>query len=107
MKGREILTVADQPTDKSYRPPRHDALIFDPRSLYEFGASETGPLFEGVNATKWLQDNHKLAKGLHDMLSRLQRLVKQDREVLRDLQMVGIVTSGGSFMIYAALPKAN
>lgn len=100
MKGREIITAADQPADRARGPPRHDAIIFDPRSLYEFGASETGPLFESVNATKWLQDNHKLAKALHDMLSRLQRVVKQDGEVLRSLQMVGIVTSGESVWIY-------
>lgn len=95
MKGRKIIARADnQSADKLAGPPRHDALIFDPRSLYEFGASETGPVFEGVYATKWLHDSHKLAKALHDMLSRLQRLVRQDSEVIKDLQMVGLVTSG-------------
>lgn len=99
MKGRETFITVDQPADKPRRPLRHDALIFDPQSLYEFGASEAGPLFKGVDATKWLEDNHKLVKALHNMLSRLQRrLVKQDGVVLRDLQMVGILTSGWSYL---------
>lgn len=90
MKEREIINKAD----KFAGAPRHDALIFDPRSLHEFGASETGPVFEGVNATKWVHDSHKLVKALHDMLSRFHRLVGQDSKVMKDMQMVGLVTSG-------------
>lgn len=73
---------------------RLDAIIRDDGdSPYEYGGIEVAGTFTGDTSTKWLTDRLKLAKALHDMLSRLHHHVKEN-DIAKELQVVGLLNSG-------------
>ncbi|RUS27561.1 hypothetical protein BC938DRAFT_483065 [Jimgerdemannia flammicorona] len=74
---------------------RLDAIVkTDDDAYYEYGAVEVAKTFRGMKSTKWLTDNLKLAKALHDMLVRLELLVDNRESLVKKLQIVGLVNSG-------------
>lgn len=73
---------------------RLDAIIrADGDNPYEYGGIEVAGTCGGETSTKWLTDSLKLAKALHDMLSRLHQHVKED-DIAKRLQVVGLLNSG-------------
>lgn len=73
---------------------RFDGLAQDNNGQLEYLAMETSKTFDGETSSKWLCDTRKVAKSLHGMLYRLQRHVKQDGEILREMHMAGLVSAG-------------
>jgi hypothetical protein len=73
---------------------RYDGIVQDIQGGYEYTAMETSKSFAGVTCTKWLQDYHKVAKVLHDMLFRLEGQISHDDRILSKLQVVGLVCAG-------------
>ncbi|KAL7270019.1 hypothetical protein RUND412_007284 [Rhizina undulata] len=61
---------------------------------YEFCAVEAAGKYEGEMSKKWHHDSLKLIKVLHDMLSRLERLIDNDDVILRKLCVTGIICAG-------------
>lgn len=73
---------------------RFDGLIQDGGGRYEYAAIEGSKAFVSERNTKWLNDYHKVAKALHDMLYSLQSVVGNDAAVLEKLHLAGIVNAG-------------
>jgi len=76
--------------------PRHDAII---RTLQdgalELGAVEDSSSFRGgETSTKWLDDNFKLIRSMHDMLYRIHKSVDYNQKAIRNVQTFGFVTAG-------------
>jgi hypothetical protein len=61
---------------------------------HEYGAIEVAKSLRCVTSAKWLLDNIKLAKALHDMLFRLHQVVDHKDASVKKLQVVGLVNSG-------------
>lgn len=59
----------------------------------EIGAVEHARGYQGETGRKWREDTLKLAKVLHDMLTRVEPLVDSE-EAFKSLQVVGLVTAG-------------
>ncbi|RUS18889.1 hypothetical protein BC937DRAFT_88207 [Endogone sp. FLAS-F59071] len=77
--------------DRSRIGRRLDAIVkTDDDAYYEYGAVEVARTFRSIKSTKWLTDNLKLAKVLHDMLVRLELLVNNQESVVKKLQVVGL-----------------
>ncbi|RUP47227.1 hypothetical protein BC936DRAFT_145972 [Jimgerdemannia flammicorona] len=75
---------------------RIDGIFRSPVNNLEFGAIEVGKMFDGTAGTKRLNDYHKLAKVMHDMLVSLGRYVKNEEVKVKKLQVVGLLHSGRS-----------
>ncbi|RUS33381.1 hypothetical protein BC938DRAFT_471959 [Jimgerdemannia flammicorona] len=75
---------------------RIDVIFRSPVNNLEFGAIEVGKMFDGTAGTKRLNDYHKLAKVMHDMLVSLGRYVKNEEVKVKKLQVVGLLHSGRS-----------
>ena len=71
--------------------------VGDPR--IEFGLIEAGRGFTSAQGTKWRDDCGKVARGLHDMLVRLNRESGGRARVLRRLQVVGLVCAGTALQV--------
>ncbi|RUP46784.1 hypothetical protein BC936DRAFT_146528 [Jimgerdemannia flammicorona] len=85
----------DRKKDQSRIGQRLDAIVkTDDDAYYEYGVVEVAKTFRGMKSTKWLTDNLKLAKALHDMLVRLELLVDNRESLVKKLQVVGLVNSG-------------
>ncbi|RUP52351.1 hypothetical protein BC936DRAFT_145877 [Jimgerdemannia flammicorona] len=66
----------------------------DTDAYYKYGAVEVVKSFQGIKLTKWLTDNLKLVKTLHNMLFCLEVLVDHQDSLVKKLQVVGLVNSG-------------
>ncbi|KAL7270930.1 hypothetical protein RUND412_006344 [Rhizina undulata] len=73
---------------------RFDGIAQDNNRQIEYLAIEISNSFNGENNNKWIHDIKKVAKSLHGMLYRLQNWVKQDKKILGDLHMAGLVCAG-------------
>lgn len=75
--------------------PRLDAVIRTVEDdTHEYGGMEVARSYTGQTSSKWLGDMFKLAKALRDMLHRLHERVDHDEDVVRKLQVVGVLCAG-------------
>jgi len=58
--------------------------------MAEYGRYSTA----GTDSSKWDTDSHRLFLSMRDMLSHIYRTVSGDTEVMRQIQVFGIVGSG-------------
>lgn len=93
-KNRERTTVSK----RNKTSARLDAIIRTVEdNFYEYGAVEVARSFKGLNSTKWIKDGFKVARSMRDMQGRLHDLVKDDRKIVRKLQVIGITNAGLQF----------
>lgn len=66
---------------------------------YEYAVMEAGKVQKTTTTSKWLNDALKLARALRDILRRLQELVHNDDDMVRTLEVPGILTMGLSLQV--------
>lgn len=62
--------------------------------LMEVAKSSRG----GQTATKWIDTIFKVAKALHDMMNHLAEYVNSKEDIVRKLQLVGLINSGELYL---------
>ncbi|CAG8575774.1 990_t:CDS:2 [Acaulospora morrowiae] len=72
----------------------------------EFGAIETGRKWEGKSGTKYMTDSLKICKMLKDMLNQLAIECDMKEDLVRKLQVVGILNGANRIQVMTVdLPK--
>lgn len=71
-----------------------DGIFRITKDRMEFGAIETGRKWEGLNGSKYLRDSLKLGKMLKDMFTQLVVECDGKEDVIRKLQVIGILNGG-------------
>ena len=92
------LSLNEGRTDTTTRQesgPKIDRII---RSIadhaVEIGVVESSALYQGRTATKWLKDSAKVRRTLSLMAVQLHNLADGDEELIRRIQLVGVITAG-------------
>ncbi|CAG8473689.1 8463_t:CDS:2 [Ambispora gerdemannii] len=76
-----------------------DGIFRITKDRMEFGAIETGRKWEGLKGTKYLKDSLKLNKMLKDMLTQLVAECDRKDDIIRQLQVIGMLNGGNRLQI--------